>query len=657
MKFLGCFFLFFSLGLSAQKSTPIELALQTLQKMKEDTLKVNHLNKISGFYTESDSAKAIFYSKGARLLSQKLKWGLGEAKSNFSLGTTYSSHFNYDRAIAYYKQSLKNADEPLTSKVFQGLGGVYIYESKFSEALDCYFRALKIDERYKDQKGIAKISANIGSIYYGMHHYNKAVYYFNKAAITYQKLNNASDLAIVYRNIGSVYNSMSQMQKAIPYFEKSFDLSKKINDTGLQARILSDLALTFYNLEQYNKAISYSMFSLKTKNFQDKQVIAFNHGVMGDSYIELAAGKNDPALLDSAGIHLNAAITLHKELKSSRDLAYDYSSLTRALKLKGDYKKALESYEIAMVYEDSVFNFDNKETIKNLEDKRAIELRDREIKINKLKLEIKEKQKWILVTGMILLLIVGGMLWQKNIHRKKVNQKLKKLNDDLAQKNTELDQANKIKAFFFSILNHDLRSPVYQLIHFLELKNEHPELLDDQQQKIIEQKTRASAEHLVASMEDMLLWSKSQMEQFEPQPEWVSAATLLNEIKQSFSGYEPIKFSFENLEQISLYTDVNYLKTILRNLTANAVKVLEKTNHPSIVWKVFRESNKVVFSITDNGPGAEKTQFKALYDDSEVIGIKSGLGLHVIRDLAKAIQAEVKVETNLNQGTTISIWI
>jgi signal transduction histidine kinase len=100
-------------------------------------------------------------------------------------------------------------------------------------------------------------------------------------------------------------------------------------------------------------------------------------------------------------------------------------------------------------------------------------------------------------------------------------------------------------------------------------------------------------------------------------------------------------------------TDQDYLKTILRNLTGNAVNVLEKIKDPIIIWEAYTENNFIFLSIIDNGKGATIKQFRALYDESEVVGIKSGLGLHLIRDLAKAINCEVKVETNDGNSTRI----
>jgi C4-dicarboxylate-specific signal transduction histidine kinase len=102
-------------------------------------------------------------------------------------------------------------------------------------------------------------------------------------------------------------------------------------------------------------------------------------------------------------------------------------------------------------------------------------------------------------------------------------------------------------------------------------------------------------------------------------------------------------------------TDEHYLKTVMRNLTNNAVKALGGTPQASIAWKAWEENGKAFLSVTDNGPGATDQQLKALYDDSAPIGIKSGLGLHVVRDMAHAIACEISVQSAPGRGTQFTL--
>ena len=198
-----------------------------------------------------------------------------------------------------------------------------------------------------------------------------------------------------------------------------------------------------------------------------------------------------------------------------------------------------------------------------------------------------------------------------------------------------------------------MRSPVSNLIHFLHLQKDNPDLLDEATKKRMEDKTILGAENLLSSMEDILLWSKGQMDHFAPVIKNIEVAKIFDDNKKVFSGYQNIKFKYENPENLVLKTDENYLKTIIRNLTSNAINVFSSTANPHIVWRSYSKNNKNYLSISDNGPGASQENFNALYDENQVVGIKSGLGLHLIRDLAKAINCEIKVESKIGKGTTI----
>ena len=118
-----------------------------------------------------------------------------------------------------------------------------------------------------------------------------------------------------------------------------------------------------------------------------------------------------------------------------------------------------------------------------------------------------------------------------------------------------------------------------------------------------------------------------------------------------------IQFEYQNPDNIEIFTDENYLKTIIRNLTSNAINVFVTSSavEKRIIWKAWQENSISYLSITDNGPGASPEKFKALFDGSEITGTKSGLGLHLIRDMAKAIDCEISVESTIGVGTTFTL--
>ncbi|NHM06722.1 sensor histidine kinase [Flavobacterium sp. CYK-4] len=624
--------------------------ISKVSRMKDDTLKVNYYHQIAQGYPAADSSQTTLYLRKSLELAQKLNWNDGVAQSYFLLGEHYLGLYHRSKAFSNFQLALRNTKNPkIRANIYFSIGDVYLEESNYVQALATYHQALKLFETTNDKKGIVKVLISMGSLYTGFGKNKEALESYNRALKVSKTVSNFKE-EIILRGIGTVYYNFGENQKSLDYLNRSLTLIKAQKDANLESRLLSDLALVFLEMKQYQKAIHYSQASLKTDPsiLGKKHNTSFSFGVIGDSYIEIAKQeKNNRKSIDSAIFYLEKAAKLHRELNSLRGLYDDYESIYEAQKLKGNYAKALEYFERCTIFKDSMYNSDNKETIKNLEDKRAIELRDREIKINQLKIETKEKQKWFFLSGIAFLVIIGGLLFYQSRNRKKNNEKLQLLN-------AELKQANRNKTRFFSILNHDLRSPISNLIHFLHLQKNSPDLLDSETRERLSETTLESAENLLHSMEDLLLWSKGQMEHFKPDFKTVSVEKIFQDTALYFSS-EKIKINFENASQLVLTTDENYLKTIVRNLTGNALKALSQTPNPTITWKAFTQDNQIFLSITDNGPGADQEQLKALYDESEIVGVKSGLGLHLIRDLARAIGCSIKVASEKNAGSTFTL--
>lgn len=272
---------------------------------------------------------------------------------------------------------------------------------------------------------------------------------------------------------------------------------------------------------------------------------------------------------------------------------------------------------------------------------------EKEIAIRDATLTANKKQKWLLRVGVILLSIIGGLLYYQNQVKKNNNMRLFGLNQ-------ELNRANQIKLKFFGILNHDFRSPLSNIISLLQLKQGAPEVLDSETEKRLEGQTLKSAEHLLASMDDLLIWSKGQMENFQPHFDEVSLDKIFKKIEFLFSGMG-VELSFSNPEELKIHTDTSYLKTIMRNLTSNSVKAVKGKENAKIHWQAYTDQGRTVLSITDNGKGASHKQFKPLFDDREPIGIKSGMGLHLIRDMARSLGAQLEVDSEPGKGTAIRL--
>ena len=642
---------------------------------------------------EDYSKLLIVSQKGIELAKNHPKY-----LSRFYLykGTAYEfSNNQYEKALSNYEQSLKYAQKArhLINETSALMRLNYIYyslqDTVKNKSLVNYIK--QVLDTTKSSYTKAVLNGSVAEYYLNNAQYETFINYQLKA-ITYKKqiaksVANTENIGISYSQIAAAYTKMKQYNKAIEYLNEAKSYVK-------QSPYVSAFICNYYlqcfvplkkhdSIQKYYKLI-YTYPSVKDSLFLN---LSFANRSVSDYYVN--QGKV------TAAYHYAKKAILFGQKSNDEDIIMEAQTVMgRVLYQKGDYKKAIEiltlasknalkydkesyviinkklsqSYaalglwkeafhynEIYSKANDEMMQESAKQSIANAEAAYQNKTKGQRIKnlsaqntIKNIQIEDARKQRLFLVSGLILVAIIVLLLFKQNQNRKKTNQKLQVLNQ-------ELDEANKIKARFFSILNHDLRSPVSNLIHFLHLQKENPELIDEATALRMQTKVITGAENLLSSMEDILLWSKGQMENFKPHPQKIAIEVLFEETRKHFSSVENIEISFENPENIILDTDENYLKAIIRNLTGNAIKALNKTPNGKIIWKAWQENNQTYLSITDNGPGGTQEQFKALYDDSEVIGIKSGLGLHLIRDLATAINCKIEVNSKPDLGSTFTI--
>ena len=182
-------------------------------------------------------------------------------------------------------------------------------------------------------------------------------------------------------------------------------------------------------------------------------------------------------------------------------------------------------------------------------------------------------------------------------------------------------------------------------------------MLNEVQMADRESKISGSVKSLLDTMEAMLLWSKGQMEHFKPDITGVPVTSLFEYLRNFFADTNDVRFIFYDKDDLAVQTDENYLKCIMVNLTANAVKAVRQIPQAAVTWNARKDQTNILLSISDNGVGMGDHQLKALYDATASSGAKQGLGLHIIRDLARSIGCKITLQQDSKTGTTFVLSI
>jgi len=660
----ACLSVFFIETTQSQNRPVIDSLERELAKAPEDSNKTRLYYRLWQQVRNNDLVEAEKYARIGLAHARKIKWGKGEVAFCTSMGELHEHLNNEDSVVYYYQKGIEVAEKVGYTK---GLSGLYINLSAFHanradyvSAIEIGMKALHIAESINDTSYVLFNYNNIGNFYFSQENYPKAREYYESALKWLPSpATDSEESANLYHSLGLLSATEGDTTQAIVYFESAGNIHEYNDNLFQLAQVYSNLAAL---IRDYPTKFDYAYKSqeLFDQVGMSRHVTSItNLSNLGASYLELLKNKNtwsfppnsripgsESAILSLAEKQLNRAVNLSRETGNSETLYYALRLMGELEEYRNRPAQALsylkESYQIS----DSLFSQENKNRIAALESQRALDERDKQIALNQLHIESSNRIRIALIVGALLLFIIGALLFYQNRIRQQNIDELKKLNQ-------ELDNANRLKARFFGILSHDLRKPVSNLLHFLYLQKEAPELLTDvpgQQNKL-----QSSAQNLLDTMETVLLWSKSQMERFEPQLKSVPVSAVMDHLKKTLPEEAPVSYPADLGVNSSLFTDEDYLKTIVNNLTANALSATARTPDPKVSWELLEMEGERILRISDNGPGMSPEKLATLFDPDAAVSTKNGLGLHIIRDMAKAIGCQIVAHSQQGKGTVIDL--
>lgn len=382
---------FFSL---AQHRVVDSLKLQ-LPTQKNDSLKIKLLQNLSFEYASLDADVAVSYGKDALALSEKLKLPKYIASSSGILASAYYAKGNSAESIRYNKRSLKihhqQKDRSRAAAIYSNISTTYLNQSNYTEALKAAFEALKIYDETREGKYRAIVLENIGHIYFEQSKYDKTTAYYHKALALYEKKGDDRGVARLMGNLARVLKVEKKFDKALDYL---FTAMKTNTDLGLDNSVQSNMANignVYLELKDYDKAVEYHRKALAiSEKLGGDNNIAVNNGNLGSTYFQIAKIAGHSNQLQPAIRHLEKAVALCDKIGFSAPQIEFSAVLTEAYQLAGNYKLAYLTLKSGTKLRDSIFSMQSKVELQDMETKRDLDLRDKDIIIQDKQLEIKK---------------------------------------------------------------------------------------------------------------------------------------------------------------------------------------------------------------------------------------------------------------------------
>ncbi|TAL58989.1 MAG: hybrid sensor histidine kinase/response regulator [Bacteroidetes bacterium] len=247
----------------------------------------------------------------------------------------------------------------------------------------------------------------------------------------------------------------------------------------------------------------------------------------------------------------------------------------------------------------------------------------------------------------------------------------------ISERTAELDSANRAKSEFLANMSHEIRTPMNAVLGYAELLGF---MLEDKIQKDYIESIKSSGKSLLTLINDILDLSKIEAGKLELNFEFVNTNSFFSEFERIFSlktSEKGLKFILEisSGTPAGIFIDDARVRQIILNLIGNAIKFTEKG---SVKLKVYTENpqiinyskNKIeefidlIIEVNDTGIGISNEMQEEIFNpfvqvqgqDVRKYG-GTGLGLAITHRLVQLMNGTIKIESQLNKGSSFIIKI
>lgn len=250
-----------------------------------------------------------------------------------------------------------------------------------------------------------------------------------------------------------------------------------------------------------------------------------------------------------------------------------------------------------------------------------------------------------------------------HIELKRARDLIASQNEKLKKQNNELQELNKTKDKFFSIIAHDLKSPFNSLINLTFLLKERNDKLEDDRKKVLLGAVYQSSTRIYNLLENLLLWSRSQTGRMSYKPELIKINKIIEEsisLLQETAQNKNIGIRTQIVPNLIVNADKNMVSIVVNNLLSNAIKFTHPNGEVVIsIKKEKTDKRKIRLSITDNGVGISQKNIKKIFRIGENFSTEgtqnekgTGLGLVLCKEFVEKNNGNIWVKSVENEGTT-----
>jgi len=647
----------FFLNLYAQQTDSV---ISNYNNFKEDEKLeaiVNFVNTNKNIYPE----KSLIYADDGLNIAKNSQNSDLIIKFEMLVANCLKIQGEYKQSLQHLTKALeitkKEKNNKLIATISIALGDVYGLISKYNDALTLNLDALKINKDLNDKKGIAESYHNISIVYYYILNFEKAREYNFLSLKLFRELKDTAGIAKSLSNIALIYANIDSLEKALDYNLSALEMFKKTGNTEGLANAYTNLGITHIYMQNYDEALKYLNMALEIFNGKFNNRNRFL--VLANIANAQLQKKNFPEALKVAQEGYQLAV--HSQ--SPDLLAIIFNLFSQIYHQTNDFENAFKYEKAFTAIRDSIFNEESRNKISELEVR--IETENKTLE-NELLRKTNRLQMIFIIVSSILVIIIVIILYNRyktkkhaNLLLEEKNKLITEQNQSLEQLNHELNEANVAKDKFFSIMAHDLKSPLWWFKNVTELLSNKFDELSKEKIMEITKVLDDSAQTSLHLIENLLQWSRSQSGTIEFITEKINLSHVFKHIlahHRLHAEEKKINLVINIPENAEMIADKNMLYSILRNIISNAIKF--SNSGGTITIDFFDEKDNWKLSVADTGIGIKNEDIEKIFRidiRTTTLGTAqekgTGLGLILTKEFIERHGGKLIIESQPNVGT------
>jgi PAS domain S-box-containing protein len=254
-------------------------------------------------------------------------------------------------------------------------------------------------------------------------------------------------------------------------------------------------------------------------------------------------------------------------------------------------------------------------------------------------------------------------LLELEAYKETLEIKVKERTEDLMEALKKEKDVVEMKSRLVSIASHEFRTPLSSIQHNANYIRRNKKWATDNELKEKLKDIEKQTKHMMYLLDDVLTYGKSEAGKILLKVTTISLKDFLSKIIEDVGhatkDTHSIKLRMPD-EKLKIEADEKLLRNILINLLTNAIKY--SPGKKEVFFRVESTKHLIKFIITDEGIGIPEEEQEKVFDafvrgrsTENIQG--SGLGLSIVKKSVELMRGNLKLDSEINKGTTISVTI